>query len=121
MTSVHVSSAGDRSGVMKFRFWKGVVYSILFYYVLEGSESESHSVLSNSLQTHGLYSPWDSSGQNAGVGSLSLLQGIFPTQGSDPGLLHHRWILYQLSYQGSLKESQVGPGILGADKRDVWV
>ena len=36
-----------------------------------------------------------------GVGSLSLLQGIFPTQGSNPGLLHCRHILYQLSYQGS--------------------
>ena len=32
---------------------------------------------------------------------LSLLQGIFPTQGLNPGLLHCRWILYQLSYQGS--------------------
>ena len=35
------------------------------------------------------------------VGSLSLLQGIFPTQGSNPGLLHCRWILYQLSHKGS--------------------
>ena len=42
--------------------------------------SESHSVVSNSLQSHGLYSPWDSPGQNTGVGSPSLLQGIFPTQ-----------------------------------------
>ena len=46
-------------------------------------------------------SPWNSPGQNAGVGSLSLLQGIFPTQGSNPGLLHCRQILYQLSYKGS--------------------
>ena len=46
---------------------------------------------------HGLYSPWNSPGQNTGVGSLSLLQQIFPTQ----GLLHCRWILYQLSYEGS--------------------
>ena len=44
-------------------------------------ESKSHSVVSNSLQPHGLYSPWNSPGQNTGVGSLSLLQGIFPTQG----------------------------------------
>ena len=42
-----------------------------------------------------------SSGQNTGVGSLSLPQGIFPTQGSNPGLLHCRWILYQLNYKGS--------------------
>ena len=40
-------------------------------------------------------------GQNAGVGSLSLFQGIFPTQGSNSGLLHCRQIFYQLSYQGS--------------------
>ena len=42
--------------------------------------SESHSVGSDSLQPHGLYSPWNSPGQNTGVGSLSLLQGISPTQ-----------------------------------------
>ena len=42
-------------------------------------KSESHSVVSNSLGPHGLYSPWNSPGQNTGVGSLSLLQGIFPT------------------------------------------
>ena len=53
------------------------------------------------LQHHGLYSPWNSPGQNARVGSLSLLQGIFPTQGSNPGLPHCRWIFYQLSHQGS--------------------
>ena len=50
---------------------------------------------------HGLYSPWNSPGQNIGVGSLSLLQGIFPTQGSNPGLLHCRWILYQLRHKGN--------------------
>ena len=47
----------------------------------------------------------DSSGQNTGVGSLSLLQEVFPTQGLNPGLTHYRRILYQLSHQGS-------PGIL---------
>ena len=41
-------------------------------------------------------------GQNTGVGRLFLLQGIFPTQGSKPGLLHCRWILYQLSHNGNL-------------------
>ena len=64
-------------------------------------ESESSSVVSNSLRPHGLYSPWNSPGQNTGVGSLCLLQGIFQTQGLNPGLPHCRWILYQLSYQGS--------------------
>ena len=58
-------------------------------------------VASDCLWPCGLYSPWNSPGQNTGVGSLSLLQGIFPTQGSNPGLLYCRQILYQLSYQGS--------------------
>ena len=49
-----------------------------------------------------LYSSWNSPGQNTGVGSHFLLQGIFPTQGSNPGLLHCRPILYQLSHRGSL-------------------
>ena len=47
-----------------------------------------------------LCSPWKSPGQNTGVGSHSLLQGIFPTQRSNPGLLHCRQILYQLSHKG---------------------
>ena len=47
------------------------------------NESESRSVVSDSLQPHGLYSSWNSPSQNIGVGSLSLLQGIFKTQGSN--------------------------------------
>ena len=50
---------------------------------------------------HGLSSPWASPGQNTGVGSFSLPQGTFPTQGSNPGLPHCRQILYQLSHHGS--------------------
>ena len=46
------------------------------------SKSESRSVVSDSLRPHVLYSPWNSPGQNTGGGSLSCLQGIFPTQGS---------------------------------------
>ena len=57
--------------------------------------------MSDSLQSHGLYSPWNSLGQNTGVCSLSLLQGIFPTHGSNPGLLHGRRTPYQLSHKGS--------------------
>ena len=49
------------------------------------------------LWPHELHSPWNSPGQN----TESLLQGIFPAEGSNPGLLHCRWILYQLSHQGS--------------------
>ena len=60
---------------------------------------------SDSLQPCGLHSPWNFPGQNTGVGSFSLLQGIFPTQGSNLGLPHCRCILYQLSHEG-------GPRIL---------
>ena len=83
-------------------------YSVFLCYVLVSWVSESSSVVSNSLRPHGLYSPWNSlyspwnsPGQNAGLGSCSLLQGIFPNQGSNLGLPHCRWILYQLSHQGS--------------------
>ena len=69
--------------------------------VQEKSENESHSVMSDSLRLHELHSPGNSPGQNTGVGSLSLLQGIFPTQELNPGLPHCRLILYQLSHQGS--------------------
>ena len=88
------------------------------------SESESHSAMSDSLQPCGLYSLWNSPGHNTGVGRLPLLQGIFPTQGSNPGLPHCRWILYQLSHRGSpcaeyimqnarLDEAQAGIKIAG--------
>ena len=70
--------------------------------IWHSTESESHSVVSNSLRPHGLGSPWHSLGQNTGVGGLSLLQGIFPTQGSNPGLPHYRRILYQLGHKGRL-------------------
>ena len=56
----------------------------------------SHSVVSDSLRPHGLYGPGNSPGQNTGMDSLSLLQGVFPAQGSIPGLPHCGQILYQL-------------------------
>ena len=64
-------------------------------------EGKSRSVVSDSLWPHALPSPWHFPGRNTGVGGLSLLQGIFPTQGSNPGLPHCRQILYQLKPQGS--------------------
>ena len=70
-----------------FRLKTLLVSSTLFQAIwVVQSESESHPVMSDSLRPHGLYSPWNSLGQNTGVGILSLLQGIFPTQGSNPGL-----------------------------------
>ena len=86
---------------------------------VEGSEgSESHSGVSNSLRPHGLYRVRNSPGQNTGVGSLSLLQGIFPTQGSNPGLPHCRQILYQLSHQGSPRILEWVPIPSPADLQD---
>ena len=69
--------------------------------------SDSHSVLSNSLRPHGLQAArllclWNSPGKNTGVSCHVLLQGIFPTQGSNTCLLHCRQILYHLSHEGSL-------------------
>ena len=66
-----------------------------------GGMPQSPSAVSNYLQPHGLYSPWNSPGQNTRVGSRSLLQGIFPTQGSNSGLPRCRQILYQQSQQRS--------------------
>ena len=65
--------------------------------------------MSNSLSPHGLYSLWNSPGQNIGESSLSLLQGIFLTQESNPGPPHCRWILYQLIFQGSPRTPQGKP------------
>ena len=80
--------------------------------VSEVKWSESHLVVSNSLQPHGLYR-WNSPGQNTGVGSLSLLQRIFSTQGLNPGLPHCKWILYQLSLKGS-------PWMWELDYKESW-
>ena len=75
------------------------------------SERVSRSVVSDSLQPHGLYSPWNSAGQKTGLGSLSFLQEIFPTQGSSSGLPHCRQILHQLSHQGSPPDQTVKRGV----------
>ena len=82
--------------------WK---FSLKLTVAMEVKVKIAQLVMSNFLHPHGLYSPWNSPGQNTGMGSLSLLQGIFPTQGSNPGLLYYRRNLYQLSHEGS-------PGIL---------
>ena len=69
-------------------------------------EKKKHKVAQSWLT---LSNPKDSPGQNTGVGSLSLLQGIFSTQGLNPGLLHCRQILYQLSHK---KPENTGEGSL---------
>ena len=77
--------------------WRGFIN-------IHGYWQWSCSVMTDSLWPHGLYSPWNSLGQDTGVGSLSLLQGDLPNPGTEPwspGLLHCRQILYQLSHKGS--------------------
>ena len=77
-----------------------------FIILFSKRESVSHSVASDSLTPHGLWPsrllcPWDCPGKNIGVGCHSLLQGIFPTQGQNPGLLHCTQILYHMNHQRS--------------------
>ena len=79
---------------------------ILFYIlviILYMSEKWKKSSLSCVIlcHPHGLYSPWNSLGQNTGVGSHSLLQEILPTQGLNLGFLHYRQISYQLRHKES--------------------
>ena len=105
--------ANLKKGLFGFLHWlvlKNIKYKKIksTYLQADYGESGSRSVVSNSLGPPGLYSPWNSPGQNIGLGSLSLLQVVFPTQESNQGLLYCRWILNQLSYQGSPKNTGVG-------------
>ena len=79
----------------------------------------------DSLWPHELYSPWNSLGQDTGIGSLSLLQGIFPTQGSKPGVLHCRQILYHLSHKRGewkswIKTQQSKTKIMASSPITLW-
>ena len=58
-------------------------------------------ILCNPMDYSWLFCPWDSPGKNTGVDCHAFLQGIIPTQGSSPGLLHCRWIFYPLSHHRS--------------------
>ena len=83
-------------GLSRQEYWSGFCFPLpgdLPDPEIEPASLESRSVMSHSLWPHWLYSLWDSSSKNTGVGSFSLLQGIFPTQGSNPGLLCCRQIL----------------------------
>ena len=90
------------------KFEKSMNLIPLFFFNLSkvniSSVQFSHSVVSDSLQPHGLQPtrflcPWNFPGKNTGVGSHSLLQGILPTQWSNR--ITRGWILYHLSHQGS--------------------
>ena len=70
-------------------------------------KSESHSVMSDSLRSYGLYSPWNSPGKNTGVGNLSLLQGNLPNSVSNPGLPYCRLNLKLLKLYEDIKQFNV--------------
>ena len=78
--------------------------------------------MSDSQRPHGLQPtrllrPWDLPGKSTGVGCHFLLQEIFPTQGSNPGLPHSRQTLKPLSHQGSLKRTRKDKGKNGGSER----
>ena len=92
--SFGMSKDGKKNRKGRIKVWPGEVAQC------------AQSLMSDSLQPHGLkptrlLCPWDSPGKSTGMGYHALLQGIFPTQGLNPGLPHHRWILYRLSNKGS--------------------
>ena len=93
-----------------FQFGKGVhqgcILSPCLFNLYAEWVSQSHFVMSDSLRLHGLYSPWNSPGQNTGVGNFSLLQGIFPTQGLNPSFLHCR--REYIMRNAGLDEAQAG-------------
>ena len=86
-SSVRLYQQGHKSTLFCFPTLFNWDFHLLVFYE---SESESRSIVSDSMRPHGLYSSWNSPGQNTGVGCLFLLQGIFPTQGSNSGLPHCR-------------------------------
>ena len=81
-------------GLSQQEYWSGLPFTSPGDLPNPGIES-----MSPSLQADSLPAEPRGKAKNTGVGSRSLLQGIFPTQGSNPGLLHCRRILYQLSHK----------------------
>ena len=80
----------------RHEYWNGLPFPSLGDLLDPGIKPGSPALQADSLPAEAQGKP-----KNTGVGSLSLLQWIFPTQDSSWGLLHCRWILYQLSYPGS--------------------
>ena len=85
------------------KMWHLGLLDILSWRILmKQQKQEGHSALLPPPLFPESESPWNFPGQDTGVGSLCLLQGIFPTQGSNTGLPHCKRVLYQLSHKGSL-------------------
>ena len=84
-------------GILQARILEWVAFPFFRGSPTSGIEPRSPTLQADSLPAEPQGKP-----KNPGVGSLSLLQGIFQTQELNWGLPHCRWILYQLSYQGSL-------------------
>ena len=111
--SFNISPSNEHPGLISFQMdWldllavQETLKSLLQHRSSKASilRSVSHSVVPDSLQPHGLQParllcPWDSPGKNTEVGCHFLLWEIFPTQGSNPGLLQCWQILYHLSYR----------------------
>ena len=110
--------AEGKNSLSRFLFedrWMGLSswYSIKWWHYNGQWVSESRSVMSDSLRSYdGPYNPWNSPGQITGVDSLSLSQGIFPTQGTNTGLLHCRQILYQLRATREAHDGQHLPRVV---------
>ena len=81
-------------------------YTVL-YYESESEVAQSCPTLCDSMEPNRLLCPWDFPGKGTGVSCHFFLQGIFPTQGSNPCLPHCRQTLYRLSHQGNFSHSSV--------------
>ena len=109
--SFSISPSSEYSGLISLRIdWfdllgvQGTLRSLLQYYSSNASAFAPCFLYGSPLTS--IHDYWknhsfDWTGKNTGVGCYALLQGIFPTQGSNPGLLHCWWILYHLGHQGS--------------------
>ena len=109
------SSLGDSSADSLSRIGSGV------HQKYRGNKGESEWKWKSLSCVQLFATPWTTQSRNSpaqnGVGSLFLLQGILPTQGLNPGLLHCRQILYQLSYQGSPNKAEDWESILDTQPR----
>ena len=103
---------------------KNYVYSVMRSFVVLCLVTQLCLTLCNPMNCNppGSFVRGDSLGKNTGMGCHALLQGIVPTQGSDPGLLHCRWVLYPLSHQGSprILEWVVYPFCRGTSQPKNW-